>query len=144
MTEALWTCNGDHGKRPNDHPLRSPSGAVLTRDAPEDHPSHRGLRFTIELVDGDSSWEEHDADGVLRHQDEKTVHRIKPDRETVVTVDRRTVTDVQLADDAVDWSIDLMPTEDVVLAARSERCDLSGSVDGGARCAAERSRWLDG
>ena len=34
MTEPLWTYNGDHRKRPNVHPLRSPSGAELTRDAP--------------------------------------------------------------------------------------------------------------
>ena len=30
-----WTYRADHRKRPHVHPLATPSGAVLTRDAPD-------------------------------------------------------------------------------------------------------------
>ena len=37
-------------KRPYIHPLHSPNGKVLTRNAPDDHPWHHGLWFTIKFV----------------------------------------------------------------------------------------------
>ena len=85
--EDLWHYNRDHRKRPNVHPMRTPSGITLTRDAPEDHPWHHGLWFTIKFVNDENFWEEYDAYGVLRHVDDETVHWIRPDRETVVIVD---------------------------------------------------------
>lgn len=117
MTNTRWTYNAEHRRRPNVHPLSTPGGSVLTCDAPEDHPWHHALWFTIKYVNGDNFWEEYDDYGVLRHQDDSTIHWIKPDRETVVIVDRRTLTEVDLGEDAyaLDWSIDLTPTEDVVL-----------------------------
>src|SRR4051794_6066930 len=113
----LWTYNADHRKRPNVHPLRTPSGRVLTRDAPEDHPWHHGLWFTIKLVNDENFWEEYDAYGVLRHVSPTTVHWIRPDRETVVIVDERTIEHVELDDDAyaIDWTVTLTPNVDVVL-----------------------------
>ncbi|MGI8793935.1 MAG: PmoA family protein [Acidimicrobiales bacterium] len=112
----LWTYNAEHRKRPNVHPLRTPSGSVLTTDGPEDHPWHHGLWFTIKFVNNENFWEEHDAYGVLRHIDDSTVHWIRPDRETVVIVDKRTLTHVALTDDAyaIDWDIALTPRVDVV------------------------------
>ena len=113
-----WSYNADHRKRPNVHPLAAPSGAVLTRDAPDDHPWHHALWFTIKFVNGENFWEEVPPYGVLRHVDEGTVHWIRPDRETVVLVDHRTITEVDLgADDAyaLDWSITLEPQADLVL-----------------------------
>ena len=83
-----WTYNADHRKRPNVHPLAAPSGAVLTCDAPDDHPWHHGLWFTIKFVNEENFWEEMAPYGVLRHVDPTTVHWIRPDRETVVIVDR--------------------------------------------------------
>lgn len=117
MSAELWTYNADHRKRPNVHPLKAPSGAVLTRDAPEDHPWHHALWFTIKYVNGENFWEEYDAYGVLRHVGPTTVHWIRPDRETVAIVDERTLEHVDLADDAyaIDWSIALTPQTDVVL-----------------------------
>ena len=115
---SLWTYNADHRKRPNVHPLRSPSGSILTRDAPEDHPWHHGLWFTIKLVNGENFWEEYDEYGVLRHVGPTTVHWIRPDRTTVVMVDERSLTHVDLgvADAyAIDWSVTLTPEVDVVL-----------------------------
>ena len=114
----LWIYNRDHRKRPNVHPLQTPSGVTLSRDAPEDHPWHHGLWFTIKFVNEENFWEEYDAYGVLRHVDADTVHWIRPDRETVVIVDHRTLTHVDLgADDAygIDWDITLTPQVDVVL-----------------------------
>ena len=113
----LWTYNADHRKRPNVHPLRSPAGVTLTRDAPPDHPWHHALWFTIKYVNGENFWEEVDKYGVLRHVAPTTVHWIRPDRETVVLVDDRTLTHVEIADDAyaIDWTITLTPQVDVVL-----------------------------
>ena len=113
-----WTYNADHRKRPNVHPLRSPRGHVLTRDAPEDHPWHHGLWFTIKLVNDENFWEEYDAYGVLRHVAPTTVHWIRPDRSTVVIVDERTVEHVDLGVPgayAIDWAVTLTPQVDVVL-----------------------------
>jgi len=162
--ESRWVYNSGHRKRPNVHPLRSPSGAVLTRDAPEDHPWHHGLWFTIKYVNGDNFWEEYDAYGVLRHVDESTVHWIKPDRETVVIVDGRSLTEVAIDDDAyaIDWSVTLTPTEDVVLdrtpfttwggygglalRGRPDWTDTRLMLDDGAareRVLGDRSRWCD-
>lgn len=112
-----WTYNAAHRKRPHIHPLMSPAGAVLTRDAPPDHPWHHGLWFTIKFVNGENFWEEYDAYGVLRHVDDSTVHWIRPDRETVVIVDERTFTHVDLAEDAyaIDIDMRLAPQADVIL-----------------------------
>jgi Methane oxygenase PmoA len=113
-----WTYNADHRKRPNVHPLAAPSGALLTCDAPADHPWHHGLWFTIKFVNEENFWEEMAPYGVLRHVDPTTVHWIRPDRETVVIVDRRSIDEVDLGVDdayAIDWSIALEPKVDVVL-----------------------------
>jgi hypothetical protein len=74
-----WTYNADHRKRPNLHPVAAPSGAVLTRDAPDDHPWHHGLWFTIKFVNGENFWEEQPPYGVLRHRDEHAIEWIRPD-----------------------------------------------------------------
>jgi len=112
-----WHYNADHRKRPNLHPVASPSGAVLTRDAPDDHPWHHGLWFTIKYVNEENFWEEQPPYGVLRHVDDTHVQWIRPDRETVIIDDERTFTHVDLADDAyaIDISIALTPRDDVVL-----------------------------
>ena len=57
-------------KRPFIHPVTTPAGHVLSREAPDDHPWHHGLWFTIKFVDGDNFWEEMAPYGVLRHQGE--------------------------------------------------------------------------
>lgn len=114
---SSWTYNRDHRKRPNFHPVATPSGAVLTRDAPDDHPWHHGLWFTIKYVNGENFWEEDPPYGVLRHVDDTTLHWICPDRETVVIVEDRRIDHVDLADDAytIDINIVLRPQVDVVL-----------------------------
>jgi hypothetical protein len=138
----LWTYNADHRKRPNVHPLRSPSGHVLTRDAPEDHPWHHGLWFTIKLVNDENFWEEYDAYGVLRHVSPTTVHWIRPDRSTVVIVDERTVEHVDLGVTdayAIDWTVTLTPQVDVVL----DRTEFTTWGGYGGLALRGRGDWTD-
>ena len=113
-----WTYKAEHRKRPHVHPLATPSGKVLTRDAPPDHPWHHALWFAVKFVNGDNFWEEVAPYGVVRHVDDTTLHWIRPDRETVAIVERRSITEVDIgADDAyaLDWAVELEPQTDVVL-----------------------------
>ena len=137
----LWTYNADHRKRPNVHPLKSPSGSVLTRDAPADHPWHHALWFTIKYVNGENFWEEQDKYGVLRHVSPNTVHWIRPDRETVVIVDDRSLTHVELGSDAyaIDWSVTLTPQVDVVL----DRTEFTTWGGYGGLALRGRPDWVD-
>jgi hypothetical protein len=138
----LWTYNAEHRKRPNVHPLRSPSGHVLTRDAPEDHPWHHGLWFTIKLVNDENFWEEYDAYGVLRHVSPTTVHWIRPDRTTVVLVDERTIEHVELGTPdayAIDWTVTLTPNVDVVL----DRTEFTTWGGYGGLALRGRGDWTD-
>ena len=117
MPEPRWTYVAEH-KRPHVHPLRTPSGTVLTRDAPDDHPWHHGLWFTVKYVNGENFWETYDAYGVLRHVDDTTIHWIRPDRQTVALVETCVLTEVDLGTDdayALDWDVTLVPQVDVVL-----------------------------
>jgi len=104
---------------------------VLTREAPDDHPWHHGLWFTIKFVNGENFWEEYDEFGVLHHEgapdtavlDDRTVavsgvvRWVRPDGSTVVVDDSRRFTHRVLADDAyaIDVEITLVPRVDVVL-----------------------------
>src|SRR5690606_36318968 len=60
----LWTANWDV-PRPFVHPVRTPAGAVLSVDAPDDHPWHHALWSTIKYVNGENFWEEYDEFGLL-------------------------------------------------------------------------------
>jgi len=117
-------------KRPFIHPITTPAGHVLTRNAPDDHPWHHGLWFTIKFVNGENFWEEYDSYGVLRHQGMPTVEHdggravvvgdldwIRPDRATVVLREHRVITHVPIDDDAyaIDFDTTLVPEVDVVL-----------------------------
>jgi hypothetical protein len=125
-----WTYVWSARRHPFLHPLRTPSGLVLTRDAPPDHPWHHGLWFTVKFVNGENFWEEYDQYGVLRHDGPPAVdvdggavkvvgkvQWIRPDRETVVIDEDRTLTHRALANDsyAVDLDTTLTPRVDVVL-----------------------------
>jgi len=160
-----WTYRAEHRKRPHVHPVETPSGIVLTRDAPDDHPWHHALWFTIKFVNEENFWEEVAPYGVLRHVNPNTVHWIRPDRETVVIVDRRSIVEADLGTDdayAIDWSIALEPRVDVVLdrtpfttwggygglsvRGRSDWTDTRLLLDNGSthdRVLGERSGWCD-
>jgi hypothetical protein len=125
-----WTYVWGARRRPFFHPVRSPDGAVLTVDAPDDHPWHHGLWFTIKFVNGENFWEEYDEFGVLRHDGAPEISRsedaielrgalqwIRPDRRTVVIDEARTITHREPSDGsyAIDFDTVLTPRVDVVL-----------------------------
>lgn len=126
-----WTYDWGARKKPAIHPLRAPSGAVLTTMTPADHPWHRGLWLTIKDVNGENFWEERPPYGVLRHTgspsvegpDERgrvtvagTVRWTRPDRETTAVEEDRRLTHVPLGDDAyaIDVDITLIPAVDTI------------------------------
>jgi hypothetical protein len=125
-----WTYVWSARRRPFVHPLTTPSGLLLTRDAPDDHPWHHGMWFTIKFVNEENFWEEYGDYGVLRHQGEPTVDRgdrsvtvagavswVRPDRETVVIDEKRALTYRVIADDAylIDFDTTLVPRVEVTL-----------------------------
>ena len=125
---GLWTYRWAASRRPHIHPVRTPSGHVLTRDAPDDHPWHHALWFTIKFVNEENFWEEYDEYGVLVHDGAPSVVEaaggvvalqgmlrwIRPDRSTVALVEERTLTHVPLGPDAyaIDLDTTLVPTAD--------------------------------
>ncbi|MCU1356189.1 MAG: hypothetical protein JWM89_1607 [Acidimicrobiales bacterium] len=127
----LWNYEWAASRRPFLHPVRAPGGHLLTRDAPDDHPWHHGLWFTVKFVDADNFWEEMAPYGVLRHQGPPSVDEpgdgtvtisgsvdwIRPDRETVAIVERRTLRHVPISADAyaIDLDTTLVPATDVLL-----------------------------
>lgn len=176
MAGGSWTYVAEARKRPHVHPLCSPSGAVLTRDAPPDHPWHHALWFTIKYVNEENFWEEQPPYGVLRHGDDLstgdnsitgTLQWIRPDRETVVVTERRTLAHVPIDDAtyAIDWSSTLVPHIDVLLdrtpfttwggygglafRGRPDWTDTWLTVDGldddktPERLTGQRGRWCD-
>jgi hypothetical protein len=128
-----WTYEWSARKRPFLHPVATPSGKVLTRNAPEDHPWHHGVWFTIKFVNEENFWEEYDAYGVLRHTEAPTATSpdgasgattvagelawIRPDRETVVIDERRSFSHVPLSAEAyaIDVDTTITPRTDVLL-----------------------------
>lgn len=127
IVDSRWTYEWAARKRPFIHPLATPAGHVLTCNAPDDHPWHHGLWFTIKFVDDDNFWEEMAPYGVLRHDgvpdviedsDRVTVAGsltwTRPDRETVAISEHRAFTYVPLGDDAyaIDLDTSLIPHRD--------------------------------
>lgn len=119
-----WTAVWD-APRPFVHPLRTPSGAVLTVEAPDDHPWHHGLWSTIKLVNGENFWEEYGEFGLLhttsvRQQGTQvtaSIDWIRPDGVTVAVRETRTIAEaaVELAGTdgyALDWQVELLPMVD--------------------------------
>jgi hypothetical protein len=68
-----WHYVWDGVPRPFVHPLSTPAGHVLSREAPQDHPWHHALWFTIKFVDGDNFWEELPPFGSLVHAHAPTI-----------------------------------------------------------------------
>ncbi|HUF33633.1 MAG TPA: PmoA family protein [Acidimicrobiales bacterium] len=140
-TGQHWTYVGNHRKKPHVHPLATPSGKVLTRSEPEDHPWHRALWFTIKYVNEENFWEEAPPYGVLRHVDDETIHWIRPDRETVGITETRRLTSTDLGDGAyaLDWDTTLVPATDVVL----DRTEFTTWGGYGGLSLRGRADWTD-
>lgn len=122
--------------RPFVHPLRTPAGAVLSVDAPDDHPWHHGLWSTIKFVNGENFWEEYDEFGLLHAVSIEVLTDLPRPSSRARIEWRRPVTDgpgsgeavidevrslchVELertADAyAIDWIVELTPRVDVTL-----------------------------
>jgi hypothetical protein len=100
--------------RPYVHPLTTPAGAVLTVEAPADHPWHHALWFTIKFVNGENFWEEYGEFGTLRTATVEvtgdattaTLDWIAPDGETLRLHETRTLRTTALDADAyvIEWT----------------------------------------
>lgn len=128
-----WTYVWNGPTRPFLHPVATPAGHVLTREAPPDHPWHHGLWFAVKYVNGENFWEEYGEFGVVRPDGEPVVetggdrvrvsHRlswIRPDGRSVAIVEDRALTHVVLGPSAgdayaIDVDVTLVPTADTVL-----------------------------
>jgi hypothetical protein len=157
--------------RPFVHPLTTPGGAILSVEAPADHPWHHALWFTIKFVNGENFWEEYDEFGTLRTisvaADGATVRAeldwIAPDGESVRLHERRTlrVTELDSTAYAIDWTEHLevpVTTEldrtpfttwggygGLTLRGAPDWTDTVLRLDDGTdrdRCLGERSAWL--
>jgi hypothetical protein len=115
---AVWDA-----PRPFLHPVRTPAGALLTVEAPADHPWHHALWFAIKYANGENFWEEYDEFGTLRARDvvdlpsgatRATIDWVRPDGENIALTETRTLTPIALGDDgyAIDWSEELVPAVD--------------------------------
>lgn len=112
---AVWS-----SARPHVHPLRTPSGRILSTDGPADHPWHHALWSTIKFVNGENYWEEYGEFGRLVTLDAftdgptttATIDWIAPDGQAVAVREVRTLEHVELGIDryAIDWTFDLAPT----------------------------------
>lgn len=139
MVTPTWQANWD-APRPFVHPLRTPAGAVLSVDAPDDHPWHHGLWSTIKFVNGENFWEEYDEFGLLHTVavlalDDAPAPSCRARLEwrrpvpeasdavggtavgEVVLDEVRTLRHVELDAQAygIDWTVELTPRVDVVL-----------------------------
>jgi hypothetical protein len=111
--------------RPFVHPLTTPAGAVLSVEAPADHPWHHALWFTIKFVNGENFWEEYGEFGLLRTVDVREtddtvaadLEWIAPDGESVRLRETRTIARVPIDADAyaIDWAEHLTVEVDTVL-----------------------------
>ncbi len=117
---AVWDA-----PRPYLHPVTTPAGAILTTEAPADHPWHHALWFTIKFVNGENFWEEYGEFGTLRTREVETrpgggvratLDWVRPDGTTVALTETRTLTPRAIGDGmyAIDWAEELVPAADTV------------------------------
>jgi hypothetical protein len=125
-----WSYHWEEVPRPFLHPVRTPSGRVVSVDAPADHPWQHALWFTIKFVNGENFWEEYDEFGTLRQTappsldqlDDGAVRAvsaidwIRPDGRTRVASHALALTHRPSPDASVlDWDVTFMPEVDVEL-----------------------------
>lgn len=107
------------------HPLRTPSGRVLTVDSPADHPWHHGLWSTVKFVNGVNFWEEVDEHGVVRVDEATTtpdgvrwtISWVRPDG-AVALHEERTIAESPVPVDganALSWTFALTAPDVTVL-----------------------------
>ena len=115
--------------KPYFHPLLGPAGVPLTIYEPYDHLWHRGLWFTIKLINGENFWEEHAPFGAQETEPYPEV-MARPDGTVAVTSAlswRLPEGEVALREErmwvwratedgfSIDWQSALTPTRDTLL-----------------------------
>jgi Methane oxygenase PmoA len=108
--------------RPHVHPLRTPSGRVLSTSAPADHPWHFGLWSTIKFVNGENYWETYGEFGMLSTVDVNTtdgvtaatIDWVAPGGDAIAVREVRTLAHRDLDDQSyeIEWTFALTPTVD--------------------------------
>ena len=111
--------------RPHVHPLRTPSGRILSVDGPADHPWHHGLWSVVKFVNGTNYWEEFGEFGTLHTTDvqrdgmvmQAAIDWHEPGSGTVALRETRMLTHIPIDDStyAIDWVFALAPTTDAIL-----------------------------
>ncbi|HYH10988.1 MAG TPA: PmoA family protein [Thermomicrobiales bacterium] len=129
-SDPAWTLSYTGRPKPFFHPVRSPSGQLLSLLEPADHLWHRGLWFTIKFVNGDNFWEERPPFGTqrvaglpeIRHpapdiaELDLSLDWLAPDGGERVIAEQRTIRSRATADALViDWRTELTAERDVTL-----------------------------
>jgi Methane oxygenase PmoA len=130
-----YNFSSNRAPKPFIHPLRLPTGEVITEEAPTDHIWHRGIWFAWKFVNGVNYWEERDAViGKQRGITPPTIAQIAPnthllthqlswhDDDENAEATRRLTENRQLMIIAhtdgtlqIDWESRFYPTEDTIL-----------------------------
>lgn len=111
--------------KPCVHPLLTHAGHCVTGFEMSDHVWHRGIWFTIKLINGVNFWEENAPYGIQQSRAQPTCELIAPDALRVahsidwtsdatdtVLREQRTVT---FRPRAIDWTCELLATQDLTL-----------------------------
>ncbi len=130
---GAWTYHWEGVPRPFVHPVRTPTGRVVSVEAPDDHPWQHALWFTVKFVNGENFWEEYGEFGTLRQAEPPVMHAdpdgtvtaesriawVRPDGATVVADEVLTLihrpTPDQPDGHVLDWDVRFTPTVDVEL-----------------------------
>jgi hypothetical protein len=109
------------------HPLLTHAGHCVTGYEMSDHVWHRGIWFTIKLINGSNFWEENAPFGIQESQSQPTCQLIAPDAlrlahqlnwtsqaTDIVIREQRTVI-FRPAAGIIDWSTELLATQDLTL-----------------------------
>lgn len=153
--ELLWTYVWDAPVKPYLHPVHTPSGGLLTRNAPDDHPWHHGLWFAVKYVDADNFWEEVEPFGTVRADRRpdvvadaggqvRVVDRrdwVRPDGTTVAVRDERTLVHVPLS--ATAYALDMTITLTADAATTLDRTPYQGWGGYGGLALRGPSQWHD-
>lgn len=115
--------------KPYFHPLLGPAGIPLTVYEPHDHRWHRGLWFTIKLLNGENFWEEHAPFGTQETEPypqvtarpdgavavSSALHWRRPNGEVALRESREWVWRAAGDGFSIDWQSALTPTHDTLL-----------------------------
>src|SRR5258706_14872666 len=128
---TLWKYTYAGKPKPFFHPLYTPAGHLLSIFEPHDHPWHRGLWFTIKLINGENFWEENVEHGTQKTLAPPTIapaqrdrinifyrqQWLRPREQGIVFTEQREISYIPLAADcyAIDFYTNLTAKSPLVL-----------------------------